>query len=102
DDNACSFGCCKQPSRGVSFADASLAVKFSDEPTVCSERGNNGRRQEEGHLEPQGFLDASGLGGVWIFFFSRFARFHSLGLPQSSLSTAVDIEGGVAVGLRPW
>ena len=79
-----------------------LAVKFSDESTVCSERGNNGRRQEGGHLEPQGFLDASGLGRIWIFFFSRFTRFHSLGLPQNSLSTAVDIEGGAAVGLRPW
>ena len=79
-----------------------LVLKFSDEPTVCSERGNNGRKQEEGHLESQGFSNESGLGGIWIFLFSRFARFHSIGLPQNSLSTAVDIEGGAAVGLRPW
>src|SRR4029453_7018315 len=59
-----------------------LAVKFSDEPTVCSERGNNGHRQEEGHLEPQGFFEASGLGGVCFFFLAALLGFIRSAFPR--------------------
>lgn len=59
-----------------------LVLKFSDESTVCSERGNNGRRQEEGHLEPQGFLDASGLGRIWFFSLAALLGFIRSAFPR--------------------
>ena len=51
-------------------------------------------------MEPQRFSNKNGLGGIRICFFGRFAWFHSLSLSQSSLSTAIDIEGGTAIRLR--